>query len=86
MLTQTLSNITGYSKTIQSGDIIVFDRQLRQACYRVGEVVRRDFNGSFDNPEDAINNHFDASITKLTQEEIFELDKDDNFKSTITKY
>ncbi len=86
MLTKTTSNITGYSKSIEVGDLICFDKQLEEKSYRGLGVVRRDFNGMFDNPEDAINNHFDASVIGIDNDEVRELRKNFDFMATIGNY
>lgn len=74
--TQLSNNrIRGYSKTIESGDILVLDSKLEDPCFRVKEVSKRNYNGVFANPEDAKNAFFDAQVDKISNEEVLELRK-----------
>ena len=69
------NRIRGYSKTIESGDILVLDSKLEDPCFRVKEVSKRNYNGVFKNPEDAINSFFDAQVDKISIAEVLELRK-----------
>lgn len=54
------NRIRGYSKTIESGDII-----LIKGFHKVESVTKRDYYGSFENPEDSKGAFFDAVVSDI---------------------
>lgn len=74
----TNDNVKGYSKTIEENDILVFDKQLERVSLRVVSVTKRNYNGVFANPEDAVNAFFDSKVVPLSDEEILLMRQDKN--------
>lgn len=77
------NNVKGYSKTIEENDLLVFDKDLQERPLRVVDVKKRNYNGVFENPEDAINAFFDANTIPISDDELKELRSNKEFQSTI---
>lgn len=71
------TNIRGFSQTIEVNDVLIFDTQL-QAAYRVTGLTKRDYKGKFLNQEDAKNSFFDATVERLTPDEVKDFKGDHN--------
>jgi hypothetical protein len=69
----TETRIEGYSKSLEAGDIIIFDKSLEKPAYRVLDMTRRNYNGVFKNAEDGKNAFFDASVERITPQEALDL-------------
>ena len=77
------TNVKGYSKEIEQGDILVFDKNLETRPLIVNSVTKRNYNGVFDNPEDAINAFFDAQVIPIEDKELLALRMDAGFTKSI---
>lgn len=62
--TKSNERITGFSRSVDVGDWLIGDTGLVEV-YEVMELIRRDYNGVFDNPADAKNNFFDAKVCPI---------------------
>lgn len=82
-LSQT--NVKGYSKEIEQGDILVFDKNLETRPLIVQSLIKRNYNGVFDNPQDAINAFFDAQVTPIDDTQLLELRRNVDFTQSIVK-
>lgn len=81
------TNVKGYSKEIEQGDMLVFDKNLETRPLLVESVTKRNYNGVFDNPEDAVNAFFDAKVIPINDAQLLELRKDAEFtKSIVNQY
>lgn len=79
------NNVKGYSKTIEVGDLLVFDTLLETRPLKVLEVSKRNYCGVFQNPNDAINAFFDAMVEPINDDEIKSLRENQDFKTNIQK-
>lgn len=79
------NNIKGYSKVIEQGDIICFDKDLQERPLPLTDVQKRNYNGVFEHPEDAINAFFSADTIPLTDDEVRSLRQDKNNSILITQ-